>query len=844
MAWRETRASWLRLLFFFLCVAIGVASIVALRSVMQTVRTTLTREARALVGADVIVQSSRPFTAAKRQAIRDTVGPALGATLDVVETQTMAARLEQGNVTTTRLVEVRAIEAGFPFYGTLELTGGQPYSHDLLTGYGALVQPELLEQFGMKVGDQIQIAGRPFAVRGVVTRDRVQRGNFTLGPRVYVDLADLQSTPLLDFGSRASYQIFMRVQTSAIDGVAVALRGQFRNDLVNVRSWRGVGDRLGRNLTIAEDYLSLVGFAVVVLGGIGVWSVTRVFVTQKIKSIAILKCVGATSGLVLATYVMQIAWLAASGSALGVALAAVALAAIPSRLLTPLDIEFVRVTWSAALQGMAVGVMVSLIFALVPLLEMRRIKPLLLLRADTAPTARRRDWQSVLAGAALVVALAGVAMWQSDSVRAGAYVTLGLVTVGLALLGAGSLLVRATAGLAHSRRFPLRHAVISLRRPGNQTRVVLVAVGLGCFFILGIRALQANLLREFNGQVGRNAPDLVMIDIQPDQVEGVAAVVAPYALEAPRVFPMLRARVVGVAGRRVTLVNPDAVREQGKLTREFGITYRDALQDNEHLLDGAFWPGPLATARTTDGAADTEVSIEQSIHDDADVGVGDVVRFDIGGHVLNARVTSVRKVEWDEAQNGGFMFVFRPGPAIQRAPHTFVGFVQVPPGAVASGALERDLVKRYPNVSVIDVREVLKSIREVVNNATLGVTIVGAVTLFGGVLILVGAVAMTKFQRLYEAAIYRTLGASSRLLASMTAIEYVLLGLLAGVLGAAGALGLSWLVATRLFEIEWEPSFGILTVGVLLTALFVGAVGLMASADVFVRKPLATLRRE
>jgi putative ABC transport system permease protein len=370
-----------------------------------------------------------------------------------------------------------------------------------------------------------------------------------------------------------------------------------------------------------------------------------------------------------------------------------------------------------------------------------------------------------------------------------------------------------------------------------------MAVGLGCFFILSVRALQENLLAEFDGQLSGNTPDLVLIDIQPDQLEGVRAAAAPYVTQPPDTWPMMRARVVGVQGRRVDLPDPEAVREQGRLTREFGITYREALQENERVLAGRFWTGPLEAARLPDGA-DTEVSIEQDVRDEAGVEVGDLMRFDIGGRVLTARVTSVREVMWDETQNGGFVFVFRPAPAVERAPQTFVGFLKVPPGPEAAGALQRDLVRGYPNVSVIDVREVLASIKEVVDSATLGVAVVGGVTLFSGLLILVGAVAITKFQRLYEAAVYRTLGASTRLLASMTAVEYGMLGGLAGVLGAVGALGLSWAVATQLFEIDWRAAPGLLGAGILLTAAAVCVVGVAASADVLLRKPLSTLRRE
>ena len=261
------------------------------------------------------------------------------------------------------------------------------------------------------------------------------------------------------------------------------------------------------------------------------------------------------------------------------------------------------------------------------------------------------------------------------------------------------------------------------------------------------------------------------------------------------------------------------------------------------MVDGAFWAGPLGANATPDGL-DTEVSIEQSEAARAHVGVGDLMRFDLAGQALRARVTSVRQVTWDEVQNGGFMFVFRPAPALQRAAQTYVGFLELAADPGARLGVQRALVAVAPNVSAIDVRDVLASFREVLDNATLGVTIVGAVTLVGGVLILVGAVAMTKFQRLYEAAIYRTLGAGTRLLMSMVAIEYGLLGLLAGVLGAGGALAMSWALARGLFDIVWRPAPGMLVAGVLLTAVAVGAVGLAASAEILVRKPLATLRGE
>jgi putative ABC transport system permease protein len=229
--------------------------------------------------------------------------------------------------------------------------------------------------------------------------------------------------------------------------------------------------------------------------------------------------------------------------------------------------------------------------------------------------------------------------------------------------------------------------------------------------------------------------------------------------------------------------------------------------------------------------------------DEHQIGIGDRLRIDISGRQLEAHVTSIRKVSWDETQNGGFIFVFRPGPAIERAPHSFVGFLQVAAEADARARLQRDMVRAFPNVSVIDVGAVLESVREVVDNATTAITIVGAVTMASGILVLMGAVAMTKFQRVYDAAIYRTLGASTRRLATMVAIEYGALGALAGVLGGIGALGLSWLAAVRLFEIEWRPDWWALGAGIAATTVVVAVIGLAASAEIITRKPLNTLRQ-
>jgi putative ABC transport system permease protein len=839
MAAREIRAAWRRLLFFFICIAIGVGSIVALRSVIQNVRTALAGEARTLLAADLLVTSNNPFTPVVRAAIdREMAAQRVTAQGRAVELGTMVRPAREGD-SGARMVELRAVDPEFPMYGRLRLHEGRRYAHDLLRNRGTLVRPELLAQFGLAVGDRITIGNTSFEVRGVIASEPGRRvGAFSLGPRVLIDLADLPATGLLSFGSRASHQLLLKVRDDALLPLETQLRKEFVNEFVGVRSYRRTEDQMGEDLIRSENYLSLVGLVVLILGGIGVSSVTRVFVQQKIRSIAILKCVGGTSAQLLGVYMAQVVMLGVAGSVLGVALAAGAVAAVP--LFAGTAVQMLQVDYgltpSAVAQGVSIGMLVSLLFSLVPLLEIRNVKPSLLLRQDI-PSPRRIDWLKwgtiVVVGTALVA----VAAWQAGSWQVGLLLSGGFIATAFVLHFAAVGLVWAVQPLRYARSFALRQAVLHVVRPGNQTRVILLAVGLGTFFILGVRGLQENLLRDFAVQVGEDAPDMFLIDVQADQREALAAFLDERngAAPAPRLLPVLRARVVGVQGREVNLESYEAVRGRGSLSREYTVTYRPHLEANESILAGRWW-GDTASA-------EPQVSIEERLRDRFRIQVGDRMRFDVLGRIVTAQVASVRRVDWRDFRAGGFMMVFSPG-TFAGAPHTYISALQGPRDPSARGGMQAALVNSFPNVSVIDLREILETVRAVINNVTLGVTVVGALVLLSGALILIGAVSMTKFRRVYEAAILKTLGASSRLIAAMLLLEYGVLGAIAGTVGSLGAIALSWAIATYALELPWAPTPVLTVTGVVLTTIFVAAIGVLSSLDVLRHKPLATLRAE
>ncbi len=437
------------------------------------------------------------------------------------------------------------------------------------------------------------------------------------------------------------------------------------------------------------------------------------------------------------------------------------------------------------------------------------------------------------AGVLLVLALLSVASWQAESLLIGLYVCATFVALSLALHFAGSLLIRMVAPLSRSAYFPLRHAVLNVSRPGNQTRVILLAVGVGFCFVLTIRGIQRNLLEQFAVELREDAPDLFFIDIQADQKSTLEERAKNLGAETVKLVPVLRGRVVRVEGRKLRLGTYEEVREKDWLGREYTLTYRNHLEDNERILEGAFWPELHSP--------EPEVSIETSLKEQFGMEVGDVVTFDVMGRQISAKVTSVRDVEWADARNGGFMFVFRPG-GLEGVPSSYAGFLKGPDDPMERARFQSALVENFHNVSIVDLRDILDDLARVVDRVSLAISVVGSVALLSGGLILLGSVAMTKYQRSYETAIFRTLGASRRRVATMMVLEYGTLGAIAGAIGAVGAQTLTFLLSERVLDIPFRPEFLTHAGAVAAAALAVGVVGVAVTLDVLRHKPLAILR--
>lgn len=838
MARREVRASWRNLLFFFLCIGIGVGSIVALRSTIQNVNRSVAGQARLLLTADVQVDSTRPWNTEALAAIESVARPPLiESRTETIEANTMVRPFDATREGAL-MVELKGVESAFPLYGDFILKGGEKFRYNLLQNNGAVVAPLLLERLNLRVGDSIKIGESIFEIRGVIEREPGGGGGFRLGPRILVERSAVEATGLIGFGSRARRRILLKVQEGQLETVVQQLRQELKGRLVTVNSYRDAQENLNEQFARTENYLSLTGLVVLVLGGIGVSSVTRVFIEQKRASIAVLKCIGGTSRQIMSAYLAQVIALGLAGSLLGVALAKGALFLVGHYFAEslPPDMSY-DLAPGAVAQGLGLGLLVSILFSALPLLRIRHVKPNMLLRDETGDNGGRRrrpDLLRWLTGALVVLGLFLLSSWQAGSGTVGLFFLAGLAATAAILYVAAVALVFLVRRARHIRSFALRQAINSLYRPGNQTRVIIMAVGLGAFVVMSIQSLQTNLLAEIDLSRRTSLPSMFLIDIQPDQKQGVEKLIEQTTGARPLLIPTVRARIFAINGREVDLEEPGMRQERGRLGREYVVTYRPLLEANESIVAGNFWD--------TTPSSDPEVSIEEGMRGLRGLDVGSSITFDIAGRKLTARVTSIRHVDWRNSRTG-FMVLFRPG-ALENAPQMLIAPINAPGGEQERSRFQSALLDQFPNISVIDVAEVVNTVSNILNNITLAVSFLGAFVLLCGVLILVGSIAMTKFQRIYEVAVLKTLGAKRKVLLMMLFIEYGLLGLVAGLVGALASAALSYSVARFIFEIPWTFLPVQAIAGTALTVALVTIIGLGSSFGVLRRKPLATLRAQ
>ncbi len=833
MIWRESRGTRRRLALYMTTITLGVTALVAINGFREDVTLSLRQQSQSLLGADLEIRSRRPFA----DSVNAVVDSLVAAGDRVAHIVSLGSMVYAERSQLSRLAQIRALDGDFPFYGRIETVPADAWSR-LSTGSYAVVDPSLLVYLDAAIGDTVTIGEARVTILGTLLH---VPGDVALeaaiGPRVYVPAHVIEGTSLLGFGTRAQWSVSIalanpeRLQPFLNSYNARFEAWQVRYDTVAEREedFTEVLDRLSR-------FLAMVGLLALLLGGTGVASAVHVYVRERIPTIATLRCLGATGWQAGATYLLLAAGMAFGGALVGAGLGALVQVALPRVLQGFLPVAVAaHLHWGLMLSGVGIGTWIGVVFAALPLLAIRRVSPLRAIRADVEPVGR-----DPLVGVAAVViglTITGLAIWQAPSRFEGLLFAAAIIVTGFSLWTVAKLL-ELVMRRAFPRRAPyvVRQGISNLFRPHNQTVAVTVSVGFGLFLLATLDLVRRNLVRQFELDGSDRQANIVAFDVQPDQRTEVVEVFRRHGVAPREIVAIVPARLTQINGLGIEQLLHDSggpVRSRWPLRREYRHTYRDTLVETEVLLRGTWWDTPRAAA------ALPRISLEEDIASELAVDIGDRITWDFQGVSIETEVASLRRVDWARFSLN-FFAVFEPG-TLDDVPQIYVVTARVDDVATR-GIVQRDIVRGSPNVALLDVSTLMRALETILRSATTAVRFVALFSLICGGVVLVGAVATSRYQRLRESVLLRTLGASSRQVMRIALVEYVALGTVAAVTGILLAGLAAWGLARFFFEIAFRPSPLPVIVLALGAAFITVAVGLIGSRDALSRPPLAILR--
>jgi putative ABC transport system permease protein len=844
IGWRDLKSSPGKFAFVVLSVAVGVAALVGVRGFSESFRQTLSTEARSLMAADLTARvfhlstadENRKLAAIEKEGVRQTWA---------TETVSMASVPPDP---VPLLVSLKAIDPSvYPFYGHAELEPDMPLQQ-ALEGDSAVVADEFLIRLNAHVGQTLRLGGRNFKIVAVLKQepDRISAGA-GLGPRVMISRAALDRTGLIAPGSRASERLLLKMPDKLPAGMDTkSLRKQVEDALpdAQVTDFREGNPALTQGLDNSTAILSLICLVAMVLGAIGVAMAMHAHLEQRMDMLAILKAVGAGSPDLLRIFLLQTLGLGLAGGVLGVAAGAGVMAALPAVFGKLLPVHTVlEFPWRSVLAGLGTGLLTTLLFCLPPLLDVRAIRPVLVLRrlveqgqGNGFGAFLERWWARRLQlgiSILVVLALGGIAWALTDSAMVGTVFGLSLAVVLVVLLALSAAALFALRLLLNRTRLSLpsslRQGLANLYRPGNQSAAVLAALGTGVMLILAVYLMQAALLRDIRETAAPSLPNLFIIDVTNDESAGVKQFFQhqPGVTQALDLMPVISGRFVSLNGQTL-----DQLKQQHfprRMLESAELTWSDSPPAGNKIKQGKWW---------TDANA-AELAVGEGVAQRVHLGVGSAVELDVGGMVRKLKVAAIYRA--DGQHLGARVSFVLPSGQLKDLPATWYGGAHVDPRQV--GALERALFLAYPTVTVINIADVLERIESVVNQITFVVRFLAGFSILAGLTILASSIASTRFRRMREAVVLKTLGATRMRIVRIFSVEFSVLGLLAGAVGVVFANLLTRILLHRLdvgFHIEWSATFAALAG----TAVLATATGWLASYRILGLRPLEVLREE
>jgi putative ABC transport system permease protein len=832
MAWRDSRRNRSRLMLFVSSIILGIAAMVAIYSLGDNMSAEVDRQAASLLGADLQIGTSKQVSPAIQKMV-DSLGDRRS------EQRMFPSMIYFTKSNKTRLVQVRALRGEFPYYGILETVPAEA-GKAFRNGQAALVDQTMMLQYGAAVGDTVKVGNVSFVIAGTLINAPGQTGlSASVAPPVYIPLQYLEQTGLAQKGSRIVTQFFFKFDKPVnMEQLIDKIEPRLDIEGMSYESVETQKQNTARSLQDLTNFLSLVSFIALLLGCVGVASAINIYVKEKIRSVAILRCLGAKGSQAFLIYLVQIVAVGFLGSLAGAALGTIIQQFLPIAFKDFLPMKVTaEISWSAIGQGLLLGIVISFLFALSPLVSIRKISPLNTLRLSFQKFSLFKDPIKWLVYLLIILFIWGFVYYQIGEIQESIAFSIVIVVSFLVLVGVAALLMWAVRRFFPNRASYLwRQGLANLYRPNNQTTILIVAIGLGTAIICTLFTVRAILLKRIELTARDNRSNTILFDIQPNQTDSVIALAKQFNLPIDGAVPIVNMRL-----EKVNNINGETLRKdstikmwRGTFDREYRVTFRDSLTTSEKIVKGK-WSGKV------DASGTIFISLDQNFAKNNSIKIGDTMVFNVQGSVISTIVGSFRQVDWGRVQTN-FLVVFPTG-VLEQAPQFHVLITRID-NKDQSARFQQQLVQRFPNVTIIDISAVLNIVSSIIDKVGFIIRFMAAFSIFTGLIVLIASVLISKYQRIQESVLLRTLGASRKQIFYITALEYFFLGALAAATGMFMSLGISFLVAKFMFKtefvLEWVPLL-IVFVSVCILTVFIG---LINSRAVVTRPPLEILREE
>jgi putative ABC transport system permease protein len=832
MAWRDSRRNRSRLFLFISSIVFGIAALVAIYSFGFNLKKDVDNQAATLIGSDLAIYTNKPLDVSMQHLI-DSLGDRRS------QEKSFASMILFPKSGATRLVQIRALQGDFPYYGSLETTPVSACT-TFKKGKTALVDQTLMLQYNVKVNDSIKVGKVTFLIAGTLNKAPGQTNVASnIAPIVYIPMQYLDKTGLLEKGSRINYNFYYKYDHK-VDMAKLAKKLEPRLDKagLNYDTIDTKKENTGRAFGDLTRFLSLVGFIALLLGCVGVASAIHIYVREKIASIAIMRCLGVKAYEAFLIYLIQIIGIGLLGSLIGAVLGSVVQHLMPFvfKDFLPISIS-TDISWISIAQGIFLGVIISILFALLPLIAIRNISPLNTLRISYENLNLLRDPLRWLVYLLIVLFIITFTYVQLDNWLVSLFFTIGIFIAFLILtLIARLLMYLVRIFIKSTWSYLWRQGFANLYRPNNQTIILIVSIGLSTAFICTLFFIQSMLVKQVALSASTNKANMILFDIQNNQEKGVANVARKHHLPVIQQVPVVTIRLDRINGKTEADLTKDSSLKFNKsvFANEYRVTYRDTLTATEKLTDGD-WVGHAPKNN------ETPISVEERWAKRNHLKLGDRLTFNVQGMQVAAKIGSIRTVNWNKMQTN-FLIVFPKG-VLDDAPQFHVLLTHVPT-KTASANFQQDVVKQFPNVSMIDLGFILSVLDDLMDKLGDIISFMAMFSIITGVVVLIASVRISKYQRIQESVLLRTMGASRKQILAITAIEYFFLGALSAATGILIALAGSWLLAKYSFNIPFNVNMLPALLLFLGIAILTILIGLFNSRGILNKPPLEILRRD